>query len=81
MTTVKELIAQSRGMNPRLRARLLESQEASAHRKVIKPEKVVAKPSLALNKALVPVKAAQTLRPDVRSNRGGLTAVHRPDPV
>ncbi len=81
MPTVKQLREAAKGMNPRLRRAYLEQQEAAANRKVVKPEKVVAKPPVTLNKALVPEKAAQTLRPDPRETRGGLTAMQRPDPV
>lgn len=81
MATPKQLMEAAKGMSPLLRRRYLGQQEAAADRKINKPEPVVAKPPITLNKALVPTKASQTLRPDVRSNKPGLTAVQRPEPV
>ena len=81
MATVKQLIAGAKMMSPAMVRRHLGAAQASKDRKILKPEKVVAKPPVTLNKALVPNKPGQTMKAVSRSHDPGLTAMQRPEPL
>ena len=81
MATVKQLIAGAKLISPAMVRRHLAASQATKDRRALKPERVVAKPPVTLNKALVPTKAGQTLKATSRSHDPGLTAMQRPEPL